>query len=146
MSSNQGRFPTMRLLLAMMKHETNTFSPVETKIERFARRGDQPLRGQEAIDAYRGTGTVLGGFMAVAEESGAEIEVAIAAEAWPSGPVDDEAYRIMTDAICDAVERGGWDGILLDLHGAMVTESLEDGEGSLLARVRALAPTTPIAV
>ncbi|WP_366553039.1 M81 family metallopeptidase [Aquibaculum sediminis] len=136
----------MRLLLAMMKHETNTFSPVETKIERFARRGDQPLRGQEAIDAYRGTGTVMGGFMAEAEECSAEIDVAIAAEAWPSGPVDDEAYRIMTDAICDAVERGGWDGILLDLHGAMVTESLEDGEGGLLARVRALAPTTPIAV
>src|SRR5699024_5453803 len=136
----------MRLLLAMMKHETNTFSPVPTRIERFARRGDHPLQGQEAVEAYRGTGTVLGGFMAVAEEIGAKVEVAIAAEAWPSGPVDDEAYRIMCDAICDAVERGGWDGILLDLHGAMVTQSLEDGEGGLIERVRALAPTTPIAI
>lgn len=136
----------MRLLLAMMKHETNTFSPVPTKLERFARRGARPLTGQEAIDAYRGTGTVLGGYLAVAEEEKAEIEVAIAAEAWPSGPVDDEAYRIMCETICDAVGRGGWDGILLDLHGAMVTESLEDGEGGLLKEVRALAPDTPIAV
>src|SRR5205807_3944764 len=36
--------------------------------------------------------------------------------------------------------------IMLDLHGAMVTESFEDGEGELLRRLRALDPTTPIAV
>ncbi|MGM0562231.1 MAG: M81 family metallopeptidase [Pseudomonadota bacterium] len=136
----------MRLLLAMMKHETNTFSPVPTKIERFARRGNAPLRGADAIAAYSNTGTVLCGYMDEAAEAGAEIEVAIAAEAWPSGPVDDEAYRIMSDAICEAVEKGGWDGILLDLHGAMVTESQEDGEGTLVRRVRELAPDTPIAV
>ncbi|HLS69091.1 MAG TPA: M81 family metallopeptidase [Kiloniellales bacterium] len=136
----------MRLLLAMMKHETNTFSPVPTRIDRFSRRGDVPLSGEEAVQAYRGTGTVLGGFLAVAEEQGAEVEVAIAAEAWPSGPVDDEAYRIMTDRICEAAARGGWDGVLLDLHGAMVTESEEDGEGALLKRLRKLAPETPIAV
>lgn len=136
----------MRLLLAMMKHETNTFSPVPTNIQRFSQRGDRPPMGQEAIAAYRGTGTVLGGYLAVAEEQGAEVEVAIAAEAWPSGPVEDEAYRIITDAICEAAARGGWDGILLDLHGAMVTESLEDGEGALLKRLRSLLPDTPIAV
>src|SRR3546814_12106467 len=51
----------------------------------------------------------------------------------------------MTDRICDAVAKG-CDAILLHLHGAMVTESLEDGEGALLARIRALAPDTPIAV
>jgi microcystin degradation protein MlrC len=51
----------------------------------------------------------------------------------------------MTDRICDAVAKG-CDAILLHLHGAMVTESLEDGEGTLLARVRALAPNTPIGV
>ena len=35
---------------------------------------------------------------------------------------------------------------MLDLHGAMVTESLEDGEGELLRRIRAIDPKTPIAV
>ena len=48
--------------------------------------------------------------------------------------------------ICDAVAKGGFDGIMLDLHGAMVTESHEDGEGELLRRIRAIDPTTPIAV
>ena len=42
--------------------------------------------------------------------------------------------------------RGGFDGIMLDLHGAMVTESLEDGEGQFLKRLRAIDPKTPIAV
>ena len=49
-------------------------------------------------------------------------------------------------SICDAVAKGGFDGIMLDLHGAMVTESREDGEGELLRRIRAIDPTTPIAV
>ncbi len=136
----------MRLLLAMMKHETNTFSPVPTPLARFARAGDAPPRGAEALAAYRATGTVLGGYLAAAAEAGAEVEVAIAAEAWPSGPVEQAAYEEIAEAICAAVGQGGWDGILLDLHGAMVTERLEDGEGALLARLRALAPQTPIAV
>ena len=41
----------MRLLIAMMKHETNTFSPVRTPLARFG-----PLYGQAAVRAYRGTG------------------------------------------------------------------------------------------
>ena len=137
----------MRLLLAMMKHETNTFSPVRTDLARFARGGDsRPDGGASAIAAYRGTGTVTGAYIEIAEREGADFELAIAAEAWPSGPVEDDAYAAISDTIVAAVRRGGWDGILLDLHGAMVTRSHEDGEGTLLARIRAIAPRTPIAV
>ena len=63
----------MRLLLATMSHETNTFSPVPTKLERFARDGKTLLQGQAAIDHYRGTGTCMGGYLAVAAELGAEV-------------------------------------------------------------------------
>jgi len=137
----------MRLLLAMMKHETNTFSPVVTDLARFSRAGGSaPDSGASAVAAYRGTGTVTGAYIEIAEREGAEFELAIAADAWPSGPVEDEAYEAMCDTILAAVKRGGWDGILLDLHGAMVTRSHEDGEGTLLKRIRAIAPTTPIAV
>ena len=137
----------MRLLLAMMKHETNTFSPVLTDLSRFSRAGGSaPDSGASAIAAYRGTGTVTGAFIEIAEREGAEFELAIAADAWPSGPVEDEAYEAMTATILAAVRRGGWDGILLDLHGAMVTRSHEDGEGTLLARIRAIDAKTPIAV
>lgn len=137
----------MRLLLAMMKHETNTFSPVHTDLVRFSRAGDgAPEHGAPAVGAYRGTGTVTGAYIEIAEREGAEFDLAIAAEAWPSGPVEDEAYESMCATIVGAVKRGGYDGILLDLHGAMVTRSHEDGEGTLLSRIRAIDRTTPIAV
>jgi microcystin degradation protein MlrC len=137
----------MRLLLAMMKHETNTFSPVITDLARFARSGGSaPDGGAAAIAAYRGTGTVTGAYIEIAEREGAEFELAIAADAWPSGPVEDDAYEAISAPILAAVKKGGWDGILLDLHGAMVTRSHDDGEGTLLKRIRAIDAKTPIAV
>jgi microcystin degradation protein MlrC len=135
----------MRLLIAMMKHETNTFSPVPTPLARFGS-GPGPLYGEAAIRAYRGTGSGLGAYLDLAVSEGAEIVLPIAAGAAPSGPVEDAAYRHITDRIFEAVEAGGFDGILLDLHGAMVTESLEDGEGHFLRRLRAIDPNTPVAV
>jgi microcystin degradation protein MlrC len=137
----------MRLLLAMMKHETNTFSPVITDLPRFSRSGgDAPDGGEAAIAAYRGTGTVTGAYIDIAEREGASFDLAIAADAWPSGPVEDAAYEAISEAILSAVRRGGYDGILLDLHGAMVTRSHDDGEGTLLSRIRAIDAKTPLAV
>ena len=135
----------MRLLIAMMKHETNTFSPVPTLLTRFGH-GPGPLYGEAAIDAFRGTGTGLGAYLDLAEREAAEIVLPIAAGASPSGPVEDGAYAHITDTIFEAAARGGLDGIMLDLHGAMVTQSLEDGEGEFLKRLRAIDPVTPIAV
>ena len=135
----------MRLLIAMMKHETNTFSPVPTPLARFGN-APGPLYGEAAISAYRGTGTGLGAYLDLAERERAEIVLPIAAGASPSGPVEDAAYQHITETICEAAASGGFDGIMLDLHGAMVTESLEDGEGEFLKRLRAINPTTPIAV
>jgi microcystin degradation protein MlrC len=140
----------MRLLIAMMKHETNTFSPVPTPLARFgpssAGKGPGPLYGEAAINAYRGTGSGLGAYLDLAEREKAEVVLPIAAGAPPSSPVEDAAFEHIADTICDAVRKGGFDGIMLDLHGAMVVESFEDGEGELLRRIRAIDPTTPIAV
>ena len=136
----------MRLLLATMSHETNTFSPVPTKLERFARDGKTLLQGQAAIDHYRGTGTCMGGYLAVAAELGAEVVVPVCASAPPSGAVDTEAYETFCRLILDEVTKGGFDGIWLDLHGAMVAEHFDDGEGELLRRIRAIDPVTPLCV
>jgi microcystin degradation protein MlrC len=59
--------------------------------------------------------------------------------------VQTAAYEYMVQRILAAVERG-CDAVLLDLHGAMVTERHDDGEGELLARIRRLAPGVPIGV
>src|SRR3954471_19392424 len=135
----------MRLLIAMMKHETNTFSPVPTPLARLGH-GPGPLYGDAAIRAYRGTGSGLGAYLDLAEREGAEIVLPIAAGAPASRPVEDAAFEHISGMICDAVRKGGFDGILIDLHGAMVTESFEHGEGELLRRSRAIDPRTPIAV
>ena len=135
----------LRVVIAMMKHETNTFSPVPTPLGRFASGQPEPFRNEEVIPAFRGTNSALAAFVELAEAAGAEIVTPIAASARPSGPVERAAYQAMSDAICDAVA-AGCDACLLDLHGAMVTEDLEDGEGALLARIRGIAPGLPIAV
>jgi len=137
----------MRLLIAMMMHETNTFSPVPTDLQRFALGlGQLPPQGASAVQAYRNTGTATGAFIDLAEAAGADFELVIAAHAAPSGPVHDEAYDVMASTIVEALAKGGYDGILLDLHGAMVTQSFEDGEGELLRRIRAVDPLTPMGI
>ena len=135
----------MRVVIAMMKHETNTFSPVPTPLSRFARGGDEVARGDAVIANFAGTQSGVAAYIDICRREGWEMVTPIAASAWPSGPVEDAAFEAMCDAICGAVA-DGCDAIMLDLHGAMVTQSFEDGEGELLRRIRAIAPETPIAV
>lgn len=135
----------MKLVLAQMKHETNTFSPVPTPLARFAHGRPTPPEGRDAYEDFKGTGTALGAFIDAAEQAGAEIVIPIAAQARPSGRVEQGAFEYIAGRIVDAVKQG-CDGVLLDLHGAMVTERFDDGEGELLARIRRVAPKVPIGV
>jgi microcystin degradation protein MlrC len=133
----------MRFVIAMMKHETNTFSPVPTPMASFRQSGD--IFEHKALEAYRGTNTPMAAFIDLAGKEGAEIVTPIAASAWPSGPVESSAYEEITGAICQSVARG-CDALFLDLHGAMVSQGTDDGEGTLLERIRNIAPELPIAV
>ncbi|HZZ89276.1 MAG TPA: M81 family metallopeptidase [Caulobacteraceae bacterium] len=132
-----------KFVVAMMMHETNTFSPLPTPIDSFARRG--ALRGAAAIAEAEGTNTPLGGFLDVVRGANAEFVVPMAADANPSGLVTEAAFEEMAGAIVEAVA-AGCDGVMLALHGAMVTERTDDGEGELLTRIRRIAPDVPIAV
>jgi microcystin degradation protein MlrC len=141
-------FPTggamkRRVVIAEMQHETNTFSPLPTPLARFGR--PDVFMGAEVLRRMRGTGTGIGAFIDAAEAAGMIIDTPIAANAPPSARVDAAAYATMCDAICDAAARG-CDACFLDLHGAMVAETTSDGEGTLLARLRRMAPDLPIAV
>ena len=134
----------MRIVIAQMSHETNTFSPVITDLARFSGGRERPLQDDDAINIYRNTASCIGGYLAVAEELDGDIHIPIAAGAAPSGPVEDDAYEYIATQILGAVSR--CDVLMLDLHGAMVTRSHDDGEGELLRRIRAIAPDLPIAV
>lgn len=134
----------MKIAIAMLKHETNTFSPIPTPLESLGPNGG-PLRGEAAYAYFKGTRIPMGAFIDLAEEVGAEIVIPIAARTVPSGPVSQNAFDQVTQIICDGVAEG-CDALLLDLHGAMVTEAYEDGEGELLERIRRVAPELPIGV
>lgn len=134
----------MKFVIAQMQHETNTFSPVPTPWEEFGPKG--PYLGRDAFEAMKGKGMAMAAFLDLAAKADAEAATPVAAWANPSGPVDGAAYDRMCDTICGAVSKG-CDAVFLDLHGAMVVaDRTDDGEGTLLEKLRAIAPRTPIAV
>lgn len=137
----------MKFVIAMMEHETNTFSPLSTPHSAFAgpTGRDTPPTGDDAIAAWGRAGMPFSAFIDAARAEGAEIDVPLAAYAEPSGLVDAQAFDEMADRICDAVAKG-CDAVMLDLHGAMVVENNDDGEGELLRRIRHVNPDVPIAV
>src|ERR1044071_8489396 len=144
-SSRNRERARVKLVLAQMKHETNTFSPVPTPLARFGHGRERPWEGREAYEEFKGTGTALGAFIDLAGRANAEVVLPVAAQAWPSGRVAQDAFEHITSRIVEAVAQG-CDAVLLDLHGAMVSERFEDGEGELLARIRRVAPRIPIGV
>jgi microcystin degradation protein MlrC len=136
----------VRLFLAMMSHETNTFSNVPTDRGQFEKRNLH--YGGEIVETFRGTGTCLGGMIAAAERLGATLVPSVAAAASPAGRVTKEIYEHVKERLlADLRTAGKVDGVLLDLHGAMVPEGMDDGEGDIIAAVRAVVGAdVPIAV
>ncbi len=136
----------MRFFIAMVSHETNTFSTIATDRRQFEAR--EVRYGGELLEAYRGTGTCLGGMIDAATERGIALAPSLAAAASPAGRVS-KAFHEEAKAriVGDLRAAGPLDGVLLDLHGAMVPEGLDDGEGDLLGAVRGvIGDRTPIAV
>jgi len=132
----------MKILVARLNHETNTFSPIPTPLSSFGDHG--PLYGDQAYLASKNTRAGIGAFIDVLESAGHEVVVACSAMANPSGAVCARAYKQLCDTIVTAA--ADCQAVALDLHGAMVAESTDDGEGDLLERVRAVLPHAPIAV
>ena len=117
-----------RFVTAVMRHETNTFSPVPTPLEAFSGRGADrggPLVGAAAIAQCRGTNTPAAAYVDLAEAAGVELVMAISGSAHPSGCAEDAVIDFFADAIVDAI-RPGCDALFLDLHGGMATEGIDD--------------------
>ncbi|AMG35786.1 M81 family metallopeptidase [Achromobacter xylosoxidans] len=136
----------MHILVAGFQHETNTFAPSKAAYENFVRGEGFPamVRGDDML-ALREVNIPAGGFINAALAQGHTVRTVIWAGASPSAHVTREAYERIAGEIVDAARAGGFDAIYLDLHGAMVAEHLDDGEGELLARVRALVgPGLPV--
>ena len=132
-----------RVAIAGIKHETNTFSTVKTKLEDYS-----PLYGQEIIDFYDGTRTEIGGFIDALREARIEIIPTIAASATPAGPINRKDLEHMIDTVLKGIrEAGKVDGVLLALHGAMVAQGIPEAEGTILKAVRDLVRlSTPVII
>ncbi|MFZ4481299.1 MAG: M81 family metallopeptidase [Rhodoferax sp.] len=129
------------VLVAEFMHETNTFSCQLTDINAFRR--CSLSFGDEIPRLYRNTRSSLGAAFEAAQEFGWMVSHPVSASANPSGRVTDGCFEEVAGLILEAAT--GVDGVLLHLHGAMSTESHDDGEGELLGRLRAkIGPAIPM--
>jgi len=135
-----------RVLTAVFKHETNTFSPLPTDLASYAARS--LYYGADVPGYYRGTATEMGAFIQAAGQYDWELVYCVAADATPSGKVTQATFDHIAGTIEKALrDDGPFDAVLLCLHGAMVAEHCDDGEGELLRRLRAIAgDSLPIGV
>jgi microcystin degradation protein MlrC len=128
-----------RIAIGGFLHETNTFAPTKATYDDFVHGGGWPsmTRGAEVLKVMRGINVGLAGFVAQAEANGWELVPTIACGASPCAHVTEDAYERIAKVMLDGIRAAGpLDAVYLDLHGAMVTEHLDDGEGEVLARVR----------
>ncbi|WP_224814174.1 M81 family metallopeptidase [Hasllibacter sp. MH4015] len=133
-----------KILSAEISHETNTFNIRPTDLQAF--RDRYLLDGPAAIGAKGDKNTELAGLLDVARDHDWAVTHVISAAAGPGGRVTREAFETLLAPLLDAAAQGGWDGVFLILHGAMVTEDHDDGEGEILRRLRAIiGPDLPVA-
>ena len=138
---------TFKVLSAEFSHETNTFKKGLTNLSDFKK--SILLHGQNALTARRNTNTELAGFLDIAQKENWKVLHSISAQATPGSLVSKKAFDTISNSICEMAykHKSSIDGVFFALHGAMVPEFCEDGEGELLQRIRdILGFQIPIAV
>lgn len=137
-----------RIAVGGFLHETNTFAPTKATYDDFVHGGGWPSmsHGAGVLKVMRRINAGLAGFVEAAEANGWELVPTVAAGATPSAHVTKDAFeRIVKEMVDGIAAAGPIDAVYLDLHGAMVTEHLDDGEGEILARVRrVIGKDTPL--
>ena len=128
-----------RIAIGGFLHETNTFAPTKATYADFVHGGGWPsmAHGGDILKTMRNINVGLAGFVSAAEARGWELVPTIACAASPSAHVTEDAYERVVRMMIDGIKAAGpLDAVYLDLHGAMVSEHLDDGEGEILRRVR----------
>lgn len=136
----------MRIFLASLGTETNTFSPFvtsrrdfeETYLARAGNYGDQPFIFAVPMIVWRRE----------AQERGWDVVESLCTFAQPGGITRRDVYESFRDEILhDLRQAMPVDAVFLSLHGAMVAAGYDDCEGDLIARVRQIVgPDAPIGV
>jgi len=130
----------MNIFVAGFHHETNTFAPSPADWPAFECGAGYPAygRGADMLQRLEGGNLAIGGFVQVARARGWTLLPSVWAGAMPSNRVTRDAFERICAEIVQDLLRGGFDAIYLDLHGAAVAEGVDDAEGELLQRIRAV--------
>src|SRR5262245_24019519 len=139
----------MRIAIGGISHETSTFAKTRTTLADFAD-GFGLFRGNEILDRFRGTNICTGGFIEGAARHGFELVPLLWGFAYPSGLIAAADYAALKGEFLERLRdarAAGIDGVLLDLHGAMVVEGIDDSDGDIVEAVRdVVGSACPIAV
>ena len=136
---------SFNVLTAEISHETNTFSLHKTGKEAFMAR--YALMGAAAITERGDENTELAGFLDAGRAHDWQVTHTLSTAAGPSGKIRRKAFDWLCEPILASIKKYPFDGLLLGLHGAMVLDFCDDGEGELLQRIRSLVgKEMPIAI
>jgi len=137
-----------RIAIGGFQHETNTFSAIPASFADFEAPDAWPglTRGGAMLEAVGGINLPASGFVQEARSQHHELVPLTWCSAQPCGRVTRDAFEHISALLLEDLRRAGRvDGVYLDLHGAMVAEHIDDADGELLRRVRALVgPDVPV--
>lgn len=127
----------MKIFVAALGAETNSFVPFRTTLETFRSTHlvypEEEWSGDIANNGHAE-------FIKSALDNGHEVVRGTLAYSEPFGEVEDETYLALKNGILSQIKDAApFDIILLNLHGAMISQSETDCEGDLLASIRRLA-------
>jgi len=130
-----------RIAIGGIQHETNTFAPTKAGLQAFRTGGAFPplSTGPDLLARVKGKNLPIAGFVDRIEALDHRVHPLTWAAASPSNVVTRDAFEHIAALILDGLKAApAYDAVYLCLHGAMVCEHLEDGEGEILRRVRDL--------
>lgn len=127
----------MKIITGCIGHETNTFSNIISDLDKFKEKGI--IEGNEFFKIYLGTRSIGGAFIEIAKKREYELVPTLWNNTFAWGLVTDEALDYMLDKMLKRIrEAGKIDGVLMQLHGAMVSETHPDAEAYILGKIRKL--------
>jgi microcystin degradation protein MlrC len=134
----------MRIAIARIYHETNTFNPVPTTLDVLKSYGYR--EGQEMLEASF-IAAEMAGAVEEAGSRGIELIGLIKAGGWAGGKLKQQDYEYLKGRLLSRLQDSlPVDGLYLALHGALVGEEVDDIEGDLLEAVREIIGDIPLAL
>lgn len=130
----------MRIGLAYLLQETNSFSPVASRLEDFA-----VVTGQAVVERWAGTRTEIGAFIDAIGETEHQAVPLFAGWAMTQGPIERPEFdKLLRMVRAEIIRAGALDAVLIALHGAMAAVAADDCEGAIVGEIRSLVGGIPI--